>query len=83
LTLLKFTEPRSGETKGKPWKMCSGKVVDEENNVLSVQLGRDVLENPKELEQALKVQNKAIIADILITPRWFDSSITIEHFDLA
>jgi len=84
LTLLKFQPVKTGEKNGKAWKMSSGKVVDDEGHVLSVNLGKKILENEKELELTLSLQNVSIVAKLNVLPKGqFDCSITVEDFEVV
>ncbi len=83
LTLLKFTAPREGETKGVKWKFVSGKVLDDEANVLSVVLGKKVVDDPKQLEYSLSLSTVPILATVDIKPKGFDSQIIIEDFEVV
>jgi len=83
LTLLKFTPLREGVTKGTAWKFVSGKVLDDEANVLSVSLGKAVIDDPKQLEYVLSLSTVPIIATVNIKPKGFDSQIVIEDFEVV
>ena len=82
LNLLKV-EKREGISKlGKNYLFYEGKFLDDEGDVLSLKIGKQVTDVPALITKLLAVKNVEVVVDVALYPTGFNLKGTIVKIDL-
>jgi hypothetical protein len=82
LTMLNMSKKEGVSRQGSPYLFYEGKFIDDEGNICSLKLGKNVLEDEQLLLQLLTAKNKEVTLDLALYPTGFNLKGTIVKIEL-
>jgi hypothetical protein len=82
LTLLNMSKKEGVSRQGAPYLFYEGKFMDDEGNISSLKLGKDILGNAKLLAQLMTLKNTPVTLDLALYPTGFNLKGTIVKIEV-
>jgi len=67
---------------GSPYLFYEGKFIDDEGNICSLKLGKEVLEDAELLQRLMSAKNVQVTLDLALYPTGFNLKGTIAKIEL-